>query len=335
MRKLTKRRAPRRSLASSRRRVAFTRKSFRKGFKPRSSIKRPRYSRFKKTVGKIRRSATVGQSFIRKVREAVLSKNVFDKTQSVTYTGASGQAMYNDLEPVLYEKAHLQYVNAATPTINSGLGGLIADSPITNKFTVHDNRITYSITNNSTSFCDTTAYYCQPRRDITGSAYATPSSAVIQGFTDENSGALTVSPSQMPFQSQLFTTWWKVTKTRKMRIGPGETITLVLHHAIPRTINMEHISPRNNATEILAFQMQRWIMLRTLGGPCVDSTNGAVTTYSKPALGVIIRTQLEWSQTPTYNKSVKVFNSVATVADANQQHVSTGYNGVFPISYAQ
>jgi len=329
-----KRRSTFRKRFASKRRVAFVRKTFRKGYKPRTALKRPRYTRPKTAVRKLHPKPNA--DFVRKVREAVLNKNVFDKTQSVCFTGASNQAMYNDLLPRLYEKAHLQYVNTTIPVINGGVGGNTADDPFTNKFTIHTNMITYSITNNSTVFCDTEAYFCRPRHDISGSSYAAPGGAVIQGFTDEvAAGGTTVGPSQLPWQSQLFTTWWHVDRVKKMRIGPGETVQLRLKHVLAKDFNMEHISPRNNATEVLAFTFQRCIMLRTLGGPCVDSSNLAVSTYSKPALSIIARTQMEWSVTPTYNKSVKTFNTIPDVSDTNQQHVSTGYNGVFPVAYAQ
>lgn len=333
---VSKRKSFGRRRASFKRRGTFLRKSYRKGYKPRTSLKWSRSSRAKKAVGrsyKLKRSSRVSQSFINKVRAAVTDTHNYDSTTSAHYSGAVGQAMYVDPNFCMFDKTTLTYINSLMPTTNTSSTGGSTDSPITNKYTIHKVKVTYSVTNMTTLPCTTELYYCHLRRDTSDVYAALPSSSIIQGFSDQNA-AVTVSPAQTPFQSQFFTTWWKVTKKRTIRMLPGQTRTFVLSRNYPITMNMERIAPANNATEMTGYSFQRRLLFRTLGDPVTSSSDTSAVSYCEPSLAIITRNQATFSFDFAHNRTTKAFNLLPTIAPANQQHVSVGYNGVFTAAYA-
>lgn len=339
MRRFYKRRSTRRGNSSSKRRTAFVRKSFRKGFKPRTSLKRSRYTRTKAAVNykRYKRTQRPAKNFTKRVIEAVSAPNWYNSSDTAGNLTNTGLCGYTFLEGT-YETSHVNNIFAS-----------LADSATVNGFTTpYDDRVyiesyttMYAITNQTNSATNLHMYFYRPRRTVPLAVGGVTTPSMLQlltaGFADVLSDAAPKPPANdvniTPFQCPAFTTWFKITKVKKLLMQPGQTIRLRLVSPGCTLLAKEIWPTGTGPATCLAYHRSSRLLLKSYGQPVHDvlsPSDASQVTWGIASISCIQTTRVSWRYIPNHESHLVHLDYLPTITAAHANAVTLGYNAVQP-----
>nr|WAE42684.1 MAG: capsid protein [Cressdnaviricota sp.] len=299
MRKFTKRRSSRRGRPSFKRRVAFVRKTFRKGFKPRTSLKRSRYARSKKTVK--RRSVTsfrANSAFTKRVLAVVSAPNFYNNSVSLAFATTVGNCTwcapigaydFNDLANIINSLSSSETVNSIS-------------TPYTDRIFVQSCTIMNTMTNACNSTVNVEMYYYRPRRDVPIGQGTTMTAFLADGFADALSDTaprnMMNDTSITAFQSPTLVQWFKITKVKKFKLAPGRSIRYMIKVGADKVMHNELYQ---DTTPALGFYRKHaGAFFKIYGEPVTDTASASHVSWGSCKVTHITNQRYEWRYIPNH-----------------------------------
>jgi hypothetical protein len=133
--------------------------------------------------------------------------------------------------------------------------------------------------------CEVILYDCVARKDLPdASITANTDTSWSQGLLDEASGANAVLvPGGIPFDSQIFNTYWKVMNTTRMTIAAGAIHTHVIEFAPHCMMGSEYATRTAGGYQDLTYSC----LMVLKGQPVNDNTTKTTVTYSVAGVNII------------------------------------------------
>lgn len=320
MRKFTKRRTSGRKRPSFRRRVAFVRKSFRKGFKPRTSLKRSRYSKFKKTMtGRRAPHNTPSKSFTRRVLDVVSAPNYYNSSEAHAYATTIGICQYA-FPVVTYEVNDLVNIFGA-------MGNSETVNAISTFYTDRVYIVSAEVQNTLTNACNSTVnvemYRYQPRRDVPLAQGSTPLSVLITGLLDAKSDAISPSADHdvtvTPFQSPSFVQWYKITNKKTFRLAPGKSMRYVIRSGSGIVHRNELY---NDATQaLLSYRKMHGVFFKIYGEPVTDTSAPSTVSLGACKVALVSNMRYNWRYIPSHQSHTEHVDYLPTTFSGVEQHI--------------
>lgn len=179
------------------------------------------------------------------------------------------------------------------------------------------------ISNAQTGNVNITLYDWVARRDITTANAQNPATAWSTGITDESGTGATVVGA-LPFDSQLFNTYYKVVKVTKFLLGAGAVHRHVVDFAPNRFLNQELIQNTTYGIQGLTHGT----LVVTSGMPANDSVTSTQVRLGSSTINVISSWEAQYKF--PQNNSTKIFqtNALSTSFTVQEEIISTGGGGV-------
>jgi len=154
------------------------------------------------------------------------------------------------------------------------------------KFIVESGSQECEVSNMANSMLHARSYLCRTRRDVPAAVYANYPALLQAGFTAAGRAAAITDTDSTLFQSTYFVDYFKIIRTMKYQLNPGETKHLRFRHTRPRLINSELIASANT----LAAGGTTFIWVTQIwGGAAGDSTVANACAIGPASAGFITR----------------------------------------------
>lgn len=217
-------------------------------------------------------SASSRTSFTKRILDAIAPTQTFSSINPVQCTSAVNQCSYSLLP---------QSFSVADVTVMFLVPGLSTANSATH-IVVENVSMEIRMVNSDNAYADCQLYFCYPRRDISA-ALPTPLSVIAGGFLTAGYTAGSTDPAQTLFQSPDFTTLYKIGRTSKFRLLPGQE-KLITYKGKSRRIAKEY-QVTSNFTYLHNQSMIP--ILRVMGQPSNDVTTKTSSGYSGAKVNTI------------------------------------------------
>jgi len=165
----------------------------------------------------------------------------------------------------------------------------------------------YMMTNQDLTNANVTLYDVVCRRDTT----ATPDYEWSVGITEENATYNAAVLGCTPFSSSLFTSHYKILKTTKLVLSPGQTHTHSVYYKLNRLLNQDILYD--------SALMLRGITIATIvvthGEPTNSSTTPTNVSTAPSTLDIVQTKQIRYSFIVDEDTNYYYVNSLPTVSD--------------------
>nr|WAE42602.1 MAG: capsid protein [Cressdnaviricota sp.] len=286
--------------------------------------KRPTYSRVKRMKRNV--SSRPSLQFTQRVLDVVSAPNFYDSSVSTAFASTVGNCQY--CNPIsCYDISDL--INMINAMGNSEAVNSIA-TPYTDRIFIQSCVVTNTITNacNSTVNCE--FYFFKPRRDVPTAIGSSVLGAMITGWADaladSSSRALAHDTTVTPFQSPLFTQWYKVTKKVVARIAPGKTYRYVLRAGAQTVVRNEIYN--DSAQALLSYRRASCCIYKIYGEPVSDASNPNQVSWGAVKVVHIANQRYSWRYIPSHQAHIDHLDYLPTFGGSEQHIQQAGPNTI-------
>lgn len=183
------------------------------------------------------------------------------------------------------------------------------------------------ITNQGNGTARISLYDIITRRDANNTTASDPGLAVRSGFGDEVSGSNSnyLIPGVTPFQSQLFTTFYKVIKITNIELSSGQTHTHKYKFKLNKGLGGELIQNQAQATTALKG-ISCYTMLQHHGYPDDDSANTSHVSLGSTQLDVVNKQNFKYYYT-TQNQDTHLATAFTYTSFGGNENVMNEKTG--------
>lgn len=283
-------------------------------------------------------------------------RRIASTVASNVFSTDSRRDLWQDVPLVLDGTAsspgNIKYAVHAQPDIASYLATTDIDSTTsgparTRRFLVENHKMKITFKNMTTAPLEFEIYHLTNRRDMqlnnVGGILLTPTRSFEQGISESQSilpnqipalgaglpNAATVAAGMMPTMSERFTHWYRIFKKTRVMIGGGQQhicfVKLHSNHLINTVFSAEMFYYRNRTY---------WCMIRVIGTQVQDALTAGAYGLSQKSIQVMVEHVAQVRQMEKSRGITTLFNNLADIAPANQEHVNEDTDGVAVVTVA-